>query len=54
MGAMCGAGVIYANYIHAIDIFEGGRNVRTVPGTAAIFSTYAVRAVWSSLFCSEC
>lgn len=42
MGALCGAGVIYANYIHAIDIYEGGRHIRTVPGTASLFSTYAL------------
>jgi hypothetical protein len=42
MGALCGAGCIYANYFHAIDIFEGGRGIRTVPGTAGLFSTYAV------------
>lgn len=41
MGALCGAGIIYANYIHAIDLFEGGRHIRTVPGTASLFSTYA-------------
>jgi len=40
MGAMCGAAIIYANYFHAIDIFEGGRGVRTVPGTASLFATY--------------
>lgn len=44
MGGLCGAGIIYANYIHAIDIVEGGRNIRTVPGTAGLFSTYAVGA----------
>ncbi|EPQ51046.1 aquaporin, partial [Gloeophyllum trabeum ATCC 11539] len=42
MGALCGAAIIYANYFHAIDIFEGGRGVRTVPGTAGLFSTYAL------------
>lgn len=42
MGGLCGAGIIYANYIHAIDIVEGGRNIRTVPGTAGLFSTYAL------------
>ncbi|THH31170.1 hypothetical protein EUX98_g3006 [Antrodiella citrinella] len=41
MGGLCGAGIVYANYIHAIDIFEGGRHIRTVPGTAGLFSTYA-------------
>ncbi|KAI0771203.1 aquaporin [Trametes elegans] len=42
MGGLCGAGIIYANYIHAIDLVEGGRNIRTVPGTASLFSTYAM------------
>ncbi|CCL98851.1 uncharacterized protein FIBRA_00857 [Fibroporia radiculosa] len=42
MGGVCGAGIIYANYIHAIDIVEGGRHIRTVPGTASLFSTYAL------------
>ncbi|KAI0632398.1 aquaporin [Trametes polyzona] len=42
MGGLCGAGIIYANYIHAIDIVEGGRHIRTVPGTAGLFSTYAM------------
>ncbi|KAK7690298.1 hypothetical protein QCA50_006955 [Cerrena zonata] len=42
MGGLCGAGIIYANYIHAIDIAEGGRHIRTVPGTAGLFSTYAL------------
>ncbi|TDL23301.1 aquaporin [Rickenella mellea] len=41
LGAFCGAGVIYANYFHAIDQFEG-LGVRTVPGTAGLFSTYAL------------
>ncbi|KAH8104487.1 aquaporin [Cristinia sonorae] len=40
MGGLCGAGLIYANYIHAIDRFEGGRDVRTL-ATAGLFSTYA-------------
>ncbi|KAI0755223.1 aquaporin [Daedaleopsis nitida] len=42
MGGLCGAGIIYANYIHAIDLVEGGRHIRTVPGTASLFSTYAL------------
>ena len=42
MGGLCGAAMVYANYFHAIDLFEGGRGIRTVPGTASIFSTYAV------------
>ncbi|KZV70263.1 aquaporin [Peniophora sp. CONT] len=41
-GAWLGAMLTYANYFHAIDIFEGGKGVRTVPGTASLFSTYAL------------
>lgn len=41
MGGVVGAGLVYANYLHAIDIFEGGRGVRTL-STASLFSTYAV------------
>jgi glycerol uptake facilitator-like aquaporin len=52
MGGICGAGCIYANYIHAIDLVEGGRNIRTLT-TAGLFSTYAVRMVhllWRFLY----
>ncbi|KAF8470352.1 aquaporin [Gautieria morchelliformis] len=41
MGALCGAACVYATYFHAIDIFEGGQGIRTVPGTASLFATYA-------------
>jgi hypothetical protein len=39
------AQVVYANYKSAIDVFEGGAGIRTVPGfstnaTAGIFCTY--------------
>ncbi|KAF8583663.1 aquaporin [Ramaria rubella] len=40
MGALCGAACIYANYFHAINLAEGGRGIRTVPGTAGLFATY--------------
>ncbi|KAG6827462.1 hypothetical protein H0H92_011701 [Tricholoma furcatifolium] len=39
MGALVGAAIVYANYFHAIDIFEGGRGVRTLK-TAGLFGTY--------------
>ncbi|KAF8501941.1 aquaporin [Gautieria morchelliformis] len=42
MGALCGAACVYATYFHAIDIVEGGRGIRTVPGTASLFATYAL------------
>ncbi|RMZ79900.1 hypothetical protein DV738_g2965, partial [Chaetothyriales sp. CBS 135597] len=45
LGAMTAAAVVYGNYRSAIDNFEGGASVRTVPGysqtaTAGIFCTY--------------
>lgn len=51
MGGICGAGIIYANYIHAIDAVEGGRGVRTVPGTASLFGTYAVGLLAAACVC---
>lgn len=42
LGGICGAGIVYANYYHAINIVEGGAHIRTVPGTASLFSTYAL------------
>jgi aquaglyceroporin related protein, other eukaryote len=41
MGGLVGAAMVYANYFHAIDIYEGGRGVRTLH-TASLFATYAV------------
>ncbi|KAJ7481632.1 putative aquaporin 4 [Mycena latifolia] len=41
MGGLVGAALVYANYIHAIDLFEGGRHIRTL-NTASLFSTYAL------------
>ncbi|CAA7268800.1 unnamed protein product [Cyclocybe aegerita] len=41
MGGLVGAALVYAQYIHAIDIFEGGRDQRTQL-TAGLFATYAL------------
>jgi len=41
MGAFVGAALVYANYFHAITLFEGGRSVRTL-STASLFSTYTL------------
>ncbi|TFK40870.1 aquaporin-like protein [Crucibulum laeve] len=41
LGGIVGAALIYANYFHALDIFEGGPGVRTLK-TANLFSTYAL------------
>jgi glycerol uptake facilitator-like aquaporin len=44
LGGMVGSCVVYANYISAIDFYEGGHGIRTVPpapkATAGIFATY--------------
>lgn len=45
LGGIVGAAIVYANYHSAIDLFEGGHGVRTVPGTASLFGTYAVRVI---------
>ncbi|KAJ7367184.1 major intrinsic protein superfamily membrane channel protein [Mycena albidolilacea] len=41
LGGLVGAALVYANYYHAITIFEGGTHVRTL-ATASLFSTYAL------------
>ena len=41
LGAWIGALLVYANYFHAIDLFEGGSGVRTL-STAGLFGTYPV------------
>lgn len=41
LGGMVGAGIVYADYIRAIDIVEGGRHIRTQK-TASLFTTFAV------------
>jgi len=41
MGGVVGAGLVYSQYIRAIDIFEGARDVRT-QATASFFSSYAL------------
>ncbi|KAJ7501537.1 putative aquaporin 5 [Mycena galericulata] len=41
LGGFVGAALVYANYSHAIDIFEGGAGVRTMK-TAGVFGAYAV------------
>ena len=44
LGAFCAAAVVYANYKSAIDVYEGGSHIRTVPpalnATAGVFCTY--------------
>jgi aquaglyceroporin related protein, other eukaryote len=45
LGCMAASAVVYGNYKSAIDTFEGGRHIRTVPGysnhsTGGIFCTY--------------
>ncbi|KAJ6585236.1 aquaporin-like protein [Mycena capillaripes] len=53
LGGLVGAALVYANYYHAITIFEGGPDVRTL-ATASLFSTYALDYMTSvSCFFSE-
>jgi len=53
LGSVVGSALIYAQYIHAIDLFEGGRDVRT-RATAAIFAPYPVNYMTAvSSFFSE-
>jgi aquaglyceroporin related protein, other eukaryote len=42
IGAWAGALFVFANYFHAIDIFEGQQGTRTLK-TGSLFGTYAVR-----------
>ncbi|GLB38207.1 putative MIP aquaporin (TC 1.A.8) family protein [Lyophyllum shimeji] len=41
LGGIMGAALVYWDYFHAIDIYEGGPGVRTLK-TASLFSTYAL------------
>jgi aquaglyceroporin related protein len=41
LGGVVGAAITYGNYINAIDIFEGGRGIRT-QATAGLFATYSL------------
>ncbi|KAF8800416.1 aquaporin [Phlegmacium glaucopus] len=41
LGGLFGSAIVYGNYIHAIDIFEGGHNIRT-QATASLFVTYSL------------
>ncbi|TFY78219.1 hypothetical protein EWM64_g5793 [Hericium alpestre] len=34
--------LVFANYFHAIDVFEGGKGRRSTPGTASLFATYSL------------
>jgi len=41
LGALVGAAIIYGNYVHAIDVYEGGSGIRTMK-TAGAFGTFPV------------
>ncbi|XMA13726.1 hypothetical protein WAI453_006517 [Rhynchosporium graminicola] len=57
LGAFCASGVVYANYLSAINQFEGSASTRTVSGptsTAGIFCTYpAAFMTRTGMFFSE-
>jgi len=38
LGALCGAAIVYGNYVDAINIVEGGQHIRTLK-TADLFGT---------------
>ncbi len=45
LGGMCAAAIVYGNYKSAVDTYEGGPGIRTVPGysdtaSGGIFCTY--------------
>jgi glycerol uptake facilitator-like aquaporin len=42
LGAFFGSLFVYADYFNAINLFEGGNGIRTVPGTASLFASYSV------------
>jgi len=41
LGGICGAAIVYGNYYHAINLYEGGSDIRTIAGTGDLFGTYA-------------
>jgi len=41
LGATIGALILYANYYHAINLYEGGNGTRSI-STASLFTTYAL------------
>jgi len=41
LGGIVGAAIVYGNYVNAINIFEGGSDIRT-QATAGLFATYAL------------
>ena len=41
LGALCGAAIVYGNYVDAINIVEGGQHIRTLK-TAGLFGTTPV------------
>lgn len=48
LGALVAALIVYGNYINAINLVEGGSDIRTVPGTAAFFGTYPLSYMTSA------
>jgi len=41
LGGILGSAIVYGNYVNAINIFEGGNDIRT-QATASLFATYAL------------
>ncbi|KIL65331.1 hypothetical protein M378DRAFT_538144 [Amanita muscaria Koide BX008] len=58
LGGIAGGALVYANYIQAIDIVEGGRTIRTL-NTASLFAIYPLEymtgfsAFFSEMLCTS-
>ncbi|KAF7358348.1 hypothetical protein MVEN_00884500 [Mycena venus] len=53
LGGFIGAAIVYANYFHAIDIFEGGSGIRSMK-TAGVFGAFSIEYLTDvSAFFSE-
>ena len=52
LGAMCASVIVYYNYKSAIDVYEGGPNIRTVPGYSD-HATVSLLPVSKQMFCGR-
>jgi aquaglyceroporin related protein len=53
LGAFCASGVVYANYLSAIIEYEGGANIRTVPGSASLTPTAGIFCTYPASFMTK-
>lgn len=50
---VCASGVVYANYKSAIDTYEGGAHIRTVPGFGSLTPTGGIFCTYPQAFLSK-